>query len=141
MEAFADPEIRGIVSTIGGDDSLRILRHLDLGVLRAHPKVFVGYSDTTVTHFACLAAGLVSFYGPAFMAGFAENGGVDPYLAASVRRTLFTAEPAGEVVPNADGWTVEWLDWADRRRRSGAARAGRAPDGAGSRARGRSAAG
>jgi muramoyltetrapeptide carboxypeptidase LdcA involved in peptidoglycan recycling len=113
MEAFADTSIRAVISTIGGDDSIRILPFLDLNVLRAHPKVFMGYSDTTVTHFACLAAGMTSFYGPAFMAGFAENCGMHRYLADSVRRTLFSAEPLGEVSPNTGGWTVERLEWRD----------------------------
>lgn len=112
MEAFADPGVRGVVSMIGGDDSVRILRHLDLSVLAAHPKVFVGYSDTTVAHFACFAAGFTSFYGPAVLAGFAEDGGIFPYLAESFRRCAFTAEPPGEVRPS-DAWTVEWTDWAD----------------------------
>jgi muramoyltetrapeptide carboxypeptidase LdcA involved in peptidoglycan recycling len=113
MKAFADPSIRAVISTIGGDDSIRILPFLDLNVLRAHPKIFMGYSDTTVTHFACMAAGLTSFYGPAFMAGFAENGGMHRYLVDSVRRTLFSSEPLGQVPPNTDGWTVERLDWND----------------------------
>ncbi len=68
MQAFADPSIAGIVSTIGGDDSIRLLRYLDLDVIRNNPKVFLGFSDTTVTHFAAYRAGLVSFYGPSFMA-------------------------------------------------------------------------
>jgi muramoyltetrapeptide carboxypeptidase LdcA involved in peptidoglycan recycling len=113
MAAFADPSIAGIVSTIGGDDSIRVLPHLDLGVIAANPKVFVGFSDTTVTHMACLRAGLGTFYGPSIMAGFAENGGVPGYLAVGVRRMLF-GEGAGEVwPPNEAGWTVERLDWAD----------------------------
>ena len=113
MEAFADPSIQAVISTIGGDDSIRILPYLDLDVLRAHPKVFMGYSDTTITHLACYRAGLVSFYGPAIMAGFAENGGLFPYLVDSVRRTLFSATPPGEVQPNRHGWTVEHLDWGE----------------------------
>ena len=113
MEAFADPSIRGIVSTIGGDDSVRILPFLDLGVIRANPKVFLGFSDTTVTHFACLRAGLGSFYGPSFMAGFAENGGLFPYMTDSLRRTVFEAEPVGEVRPNEGGWTAERLEWGE----------------------------
>ncbi len=121
MAAFADPEIRGIVSTIGGDDSLRLFPHLDLGVIRANPKVFLGYSDTTASHFACLQAGLVSFFGPAIMSGFAENAGMFPYMVESVRRTLFRAEPIGVIEPNRDGWTVELLPWGEpdnqRRRR------------------------
>jgi muramoyltetrapeptide carboxypeptidase LdcA involved in peptidoglycan recycling len=111
MEAFADPDIRGIVSTIGGDDSIRLLPFLDLAVIRDNPKVFLGYSDSTVTHFACFKAGLVSFYGPSIMAGFGENGGLFSYMASSVRRILFSREPVGQIVPNVDGWTYERLDW------------------------------
>jgi muramoyltetrapeptide carboxypeptidase LdcA involved in peptidoglycan recycling len=62
--AFADPDIAGVVSTIGGDDSIRLLRHLDLELLAANPKVFLGYSDSTITHMALLRAGITSFYGP-----------------------------------------------------------------------------
>ena len=76
MQAFADPSIKAIISMIGGDDSLRILPYIDLDVIRSNPKIFMGYSDTNVTHFACWKAGLSSFYGPSFMAGFAENGGL-----------------------------------------------------------------
>ena len=113
MQAFADPEIAGIIATIGGDDSIRLLRYLDLAVIRRNPKVFMGYSDTTVTHFACYRAGLSSFYGPTFMAGFGENGGMLPYMADAVQRTLFSAEPVGVVEPVRTGWTVEHLDWAE----------------------------
>jgi muramoyltetrapeptide carboxypeptidase LdcA involved in peptidoglycan recycling len=113
MAAFADPAVQGIIATIGGDDSIRTLPFLDLGVIRANPKVFLGFSDTTVTHFACYAAGLGSFYGPSVMAGFGENGGVLPSLERSVRQTLFSAAPVGELTPAAEGWTVEFLDWGD----------------------------
>ncbi len=113
MDAFADESIDAVVSTIGGEDSIRLLSHLDLDVLRSHPKILLGYSDTTVLHFACLKAGLVSFYGPSIMAGFGENGGVFPYMARSVQRTLCSTKPVGRLEPNTDGWTVEYLDWAD----------------------------
>ena len=114
MEAFADPSIRGIISTIGGDESIRLLPHIRPDVITANPKVFLGYSDTTVTHLVCLRARLVSFYGPAFMAGFAENCGMFPFMVDSVRRTCFTAAPVGVVEPCRDGWTVEHLDWSNR---------------------------
>jgi muramoyltetrapeptide carboxypeptidase LdcA involved in peptidoglycan recycling len=113
MEVFADPSIKAIISTIGGDDSIRLLPFVDLDVIRSNPKVFMGYSDTTITHLVCLKAGLVSFYGPSIMAGFGENAGLFPYMVDSVRRTLFSSAPIGRVQPNADGWTVEMLDWAD----------------------------
>ncbi len=113
MAAFADPGVDGIISTIGGSDSIRLLPYLDLSVIRNNPKVFMGYSDTTVTHCVCRAAGLVSFYGPAFMSGFGENTGMFPYMVDSVRRTLFESEPIGLLPQNERGWTVERLDWAD----------------------------
>ncbi|MEL7313127.1 MAG: S66 peptidase family protein [Pseudomonadota bacterium] len=110
--ALADPNIAGIVSTIGGEDSIRLLPFFDYELIARNPKVFVGYSDTTVTHYAFLKAGVSSFYGPSVMSGFAENGGMHRYLVDSVRRTLFQSEPIGELQPNRDGWTVELLDWS-----------------------------
>jgi len=113
MQAFADPTVKAIFSMIGGEDSVRILPYIDLDVIRTHPKIFLGYSDTTITHFACWKASLSTFYGPSFLAGFAENEGMFPYMVDSVRRTLFSTEPIGQLQPNTDGWTVEMLDWAD----------------------------
>jgi len=113
LHAFADASARAIVSTIGGDDSLRLLPFLDLDVIRSNPKILLGYSDTTVIHLACLKAGLVSFYGPSMMAGFAENGGMFSYMVDSVRRTLFSSAPVRRIDPNVAGWTAEFLDWGE----------------------------
>jgi muramoyltetrapeptide carboxypeptidase LdcA involved in peptidoglycan recycling len=122
MEAFEDPAIAGIISTIGGDDSIRILPHVDDRVIASHPKVFLGYSDTTVSHLQCFKAGVTSFYGPSFMAGFGENTGMFPYMVDSVRRTCFSTAPVGRIDGATGGWTAEFLDWSDpadqqRRRR------------------------
>jgi len=113
MNAFADPSVKAIISTIGGDDSIRTLPYLDLNVIRSNPKIFMGYSVTTITHLACFKAGLVSFYGPSIMAGFAENGGMFPFMVESIRKSLFFAAPIGEIKPHTDGWTAEILDWAN----------------------------
>jgi muramoyltetrapeptide carboxypeptidase LdcA involved in peptidoglycan recycling len=113
MTAFTDPSVVAIFSTIGGEDSIRILRYVDLEVMVQHPKIFLGFSDTTVTHLACHKAGLISFYGTSVMCGFAENGGMFPYLIESVYRTLFNPGPVGMVSPNQDGWTAERVEWAD----------------------------
>ena len=79
--------------------------------MRANPKAFVGYSDTTVTHLACYSAGLVSFYGPAYMSQFAENCGIHRYLEQSFRKVLFSDEAPGVVAQNTEGWTDEYLAW------------------------------
>jgi muramoyltetrapeptide carboxypeptidase LdcA involved in peptidoglycan recycling len=113
MQAFADPSIKGIFATIGGDDSIRLLPFLDVNIIRNNPKIFLGYSDTTISHLVCYKAGLVSFYGPSIMAEFAENCGMFPYVVQSLRTTLFSSSRIGEVKPETEGWTAERIDWAD----------------------------
>ncbi len=116
MDVLRDPSIQGIISTIGGDDSIRMLPFLDYSVIRDNPKVFLGYSDSTITHFAFLKAGVTSFYGPSILGGFDENGGLPPYMAESVRQVLFEPAPSALISPNSGGWTVASLGWDDERR-------------------------
>ena len=111
--AFADPSIDGVIAAIGGDDSVRILPHVDEKIISANPKVFMGYSDTTTLHVCALLAGLQTFYGPSIMSGIAENGGMFPYAEGWFRRVLMSAEPVGVIEP-AEEWTEEFLDWNDR---------------------------
>lgn len=111
MAAFLDPEVKGIFTCIGGDDSIRMLPYVDFDVIRDNPKVFVGYSDTTVSHLMCLKAGLSSFYGVSVLAELAENIEIFPYTAMWLRRTLFDASVIGPV-PASPTWTGEYLEWA-----------------------------
>ena len=113
MQAFADPSIKGIIATIGGEDSIRLLPYIDFNTIRNNPKIFMGYSDTTISHLMCYRAGLVSFYGPTIMVEFAENGGMFPYVVQSLRKTIFSSDVIGEVNPDTEGWTMERLDWGD----------------------------
>jgi muramoyltetrapeptide carboxypeptidase LdcA involved in peptidoglycan recycling len=118
--ALENDDVAGVISTIGGDDSIRIVPYLDLDVIRRHPKVFMGFSDTTVQHLVNRHAGVVSFQGPALLTDLAENGGIHPYVEEAVRAALFSAEPFE--LQAAPEWTEEFLDWADpslqsRRRR------------------------
>lgn len=116
MEVLKDPSIQGIISTIGGDDSIRMLPFLDYSVIHDNPKVFLGYSDSTITHFAFLKAGVTSFYGPSIMGGFDENGGLPLYMAESVRQVLFEPAPSALISPNSGAWTVASLGWDDEKR-------------------------
>ncbi|MGF9762829.1 S66 peptidase family protein [Microvirga sp. 0TCS3.31] len=111
--AFADPSIRGVIASIGGDDAIRLIPHIDLDVIASNPKIFLGYSDPTVLHFGCLKAGLCSFYGPTIMSGFAENGGMHAYAEDALRKAVFQTTPIGDIRPNRQGWTVEHLPWKD----------------------------
>ena len=50
MDAFKDKNIKAIFTMIGGDDSIRIIPFIDQQIIKENPKLFIGYSDTTVTH-------------------------------------------------------------------------------------------
>jgi muramoyltetrapeptide carboxypeptidase len=63
--AFADPEVAGILTVIGGFNSNQLLPHLDWDLIAANPKVFCGYSDITALQNAILArTGMVTYSGP-----------------------------------------------------------------------------
>ncbi|HEY6414098.1 MAG TPA: LD-carboxypeptidase [Edaphobacter sp.] len=76
--AFADPAVDGIVCTRGGWGSAELLPYLDADLVRANPKVFVGYSDHSSLHsWFRNEANLVTFYAPMVAADFARDDGVD----------------------------------------------------------------
>ena len=115
MQAFRDPEIDLILCAIGGDDTYRLLPYLfDEGRLEkaACRKPFLGYSDTTVTHFLLHAAGVVSFYGPSVMCEFGEYGGMFDYCRQAVQDVLFTGFDRYEV-PHSPTWTDTFIPWAE----------------------------
>lgn len=113
MDAFASPDIDAIVASIGGEDAVRLIPYLDLEVIWANPKVFIGFSDTTALHLACWQAGLGSFYGPSLMAGMAENGGMHRYTIDALRKAIFAVDPIGPIAANQEGWTAQRLDWGN----------------------------
>ncbi|TQR19364.1 S66 family peptidase [Psychrobacillus vulpis] len=110
MNAFKDPTIKGIISNIGGSESIRLLPFIDFDVIRDNPKVFIGYSDATVTHLFLHKAGIASFYGPAILTDFAENVEMHEYTVEALKKTLFSNEVIGEV-KTAPEWTSERLLW------------------------------
>jgi muramoyltetrapeptide carboxypeptidase LdcA involved in peptidoglycan recycling len=114
MTAFRNPEVKGIISAIGGSDTIRLLKYVDLDVIKSNPKIFLGYSDTTINHFMCYRAGLSSMYGPSIMSGFAENGGMTEYAKDSIKRTLFRSDPIGKV-HQSDSWTGAQIVWDNPR--------------------------
>ncbi len=77
-DMFVRDEVRAIICARGGYGANYLLDILDLKKIKAHPKIFVGYSDLTtlLTYFAD-AAGLITFQGPMVAKDFAHADGVD----------------------------------------------------------------
>lgn len=115
MRAFEDKSIKAIFSCIGGDESVRLLPYIDFDVIRNNPKIFLGYSDTTVAHMMCYKSGLSSFYGPSILAEFAENVELHDYTKQWIEKVLFSSSPIGTIEPSP-GWTSEHLPWEEKNR-------------------------
>jgi len=77
-EMFVRDDVRAIVCARGGYGSNYLLNLLDFEKIKAHPKIFVGYSDLTtlLTYFAD-SGGFVTFHGPMVAKDFADGDGVD----------------------------------------------------------------
>lgn len=115
MDAFRDREIRGVISAIGGDDSIRLLPYIDFDVFRRDPKIFTGFSDTTSNHFMLYKAGVMSYYGPCVMCNFSEYVSINPYTAEMIQKTFFAPEPILEI-PSAPFWhddEDERISWCE----------------------------
>ena len=88
--AFADPAIAAILSSIGGDDQITVLRHLDRELIAAHPKPFFGYSDNTNLLTFLWNCGIVGFHGGSVMVQLGRPGAMHPATRASIEAALFT---------------------------------------------------
>ena len=111
MEAILDKDIKGIICNIGGDDTIRLFPYIDFEAIANNPKVFMGYSDTTINHFMMQKAKVVSYYGPAVMTDFAENNNMHTYTLKYINEVLLENRE-DIVIKSSDKWTSEYLDWA-----------------------------
>lgn len=114
MDAITDKNIKGIICNIGGVDTIRLLPYIDFEVIKNHPKVFMGYSDTTVNHFMMYKAGVTSYYGPSVMCEFAENYEMHEYTKKYINEVLFENKE-GITITSSPKWTSEFLDWSNEK--------------------------
>jgi muramoyltetrapeptide carboxypeptidase len=71
---FADPKVKAIICSQGGDNSNAILPLIDFNLIRKNPKIFLGISDITVLLNAInKETGLVTFHGNDLMWGFGRE--------------------------------------------------------------------
>ena len=112
-EAFADPEVKAIFASIGGNDSIRILPFVDQEVISSNPKILMGYSDISTIHILANLKGLTTFYGPVIIAGFSQMESLPESFKLHVREILFEPKESYEYKPYqkyCDGYP----DWANK---------------------------
>lgn len=110
MDAFKDESIKGIFCAIGGDDTIRLLPYIDYDVIRNNPKVFMGYSDTTINHLMMNKAGVVSFYGPTIIVEFGEYVKMFDYTKEAVESILFN-DCENYKIESSEVWSNDFIPW------------------------------
>lgn len=86
--AFADPSIRAILATIGGDDQILVVPHLDAALPLADPKPFLGYSDNTNILSWLWGLGVRGYYGGSTAVHLGPGPAVDDVHLRSLRAAL-----------------------------------------------------
>lgn len=76
-EMFLRDDVRAIVCARGGYGANYLLQTLDFKKIKAHPKIFVGYSDITTLLTRFTDGGLVTFHGPMLAKDWSHESGVD----------------------------------------------------------------
>ncbi len=110
-----NPEVKCIISTIGGMNSNSLLPYIDYEQLKVDPKIIVGYSDMTAILLGIYAkTGLVTYYGPALVASFGE---LSPYqdMAFEYFAGIVMDDPRPPFsLPTPPFWTDEFIPWEEQ---------------------------
>ncbi|MFM9282411.1 S66 family peptidase [Paenibacillus jiagnxiensis] len=109
---FQDDKIDGIITSIGGYESIRILPYLDTEMIINHPKFIMGFSDATTFLAYLNQLGMVTFYGPSVMAGIAQIGNLPVEYTQHLKSILFPGEFPYSYTPFPQ-WTNGYKDWSN----------------------------
>ncbi|MGC3995540.1 MAG: LD-carboxypeptidase [Propionicimonas sp.] len=113
--AFADPDVDGVLTVIGGFNSNELLPGIDYDLIAANPKVLCGYSDITALQNALLArSGLVSYSGPHW-----SSFGMRDFFDDTLARFTAAVMDSAPIELRASDWFTDdlwFLDQDDRTR-------------------------
>ena len=116
-ELLRNPEIKMIMSTIGGTNSNSMLPYIDYEAFEQDPKLVVGYSDATAIILALYAkTNVPTYYGPALIPSFGE---FEPLVNDTYRyfENYFTkGVTIPYEIPMPLYWSDEPVNWLDKTR-------------------------
>lgn len=110
-------KVQILMASIGGNNTNSILPYIDYEYLKKHPKIIIGYSDTTALLLAVyVKTGLVTFYGPAAASSFGE---LPPFVDWTFK--YFESMIKSEIICPYDYqmpefWTDEVIKWDEQNR-------------------------
>lgn len=111
--AFADESIDGIIASIGGYESIRILKYLDTEAILKNPKFIMGYSDATTYLSYLNTLGMVTFYGASVMSGLAQLKHLPSQFEEHLKEFLLE-DYSTLNYKSYDRWSDRYKDWKDK---------------------------
>lgn len=111
VRAFEDPEIKAVITTIGGDDQVTYIKNLLKDSFVKNPKPFFGFSDNSHMCNYLFLNNIPSYYGGSIFTQYAMQGEMDEYTVNYLKHALFE-EGDLELVPSTT-YNDTGLDWAD----------------------------
>lgn len=117
-DMFLKEDVKAIICAIGGDDTYKLIPYLMddeefVDSVKNNPKIFTGFSDTTVNHLMLYKLGLQTFYGPNFLCDVSElSNNMLPYTQKEFMKffDINTSEP----ITSSDIWYEERIDFSEK---------------------------
>lgn len=107
-----NPDVKCIMSAIGGYNSNSILPYIDYDYFKQNPKIIIGYSDVTAILLAIYAkTGISTYYGPAVVSSFGEFAPLVDETYAYFETILCRKFKLPYDLPTPKEWTDEFIDW------------------------------
>jgi muramoyltetrapeptide carboxypeptidase len=108
-EAFADENVKAVLTAIGGYNSNQLLKYIDYQLIAENPKIFCGYSDITSLLLAIYhKTGLRTYSGPHFSSFGMKHGfeyTLRYFIEAVTNDAPFEIEPSEQW--SDDAWYLE----------------------------------
>jgi len=108
MDAFEDPEIKGVVALTGGSEQIRMLKYLEPERLKQNPTRFYGISDNTNLHIYLWNLGIQTFYGGQILDDLLAEGEIGEYTYKHLEKAFFE-DSLGMLEPS-EQFTDDYFD-------------------------------
>lgn len=114
-ELLRNPDIKMIMSTIGGTNANSMLPYIDYEAFMNNPKLVVGYSDATAVLLALFAkTGITTYYGPALIPSFGEFEPLVDYTYSYFKQYFMEETSLPYEVPMPPYWSDEAVNWLEK---------------------------
>ena len=116
-ELLYNDDIQVLMAAIGGYNTNSILPYIDYEYLKRHPKIIIGYSDTTALLLGIYAkTGLITFYGPALASSFGEFPPFVDWTFNNFKSVIFDDFTLPYTYKMPSVWTDEFINWSQQDR-------------------------